>query len=161
RPARTSRSSWSPPHWRCRPNCWQWSFQSAKGGPRVCKTLTLRSRTASPRSHSGGPCLLTEKGRPVPELSIVVPIYNVAPYLAACLESLAAQTFEDFEVVMVDDGSTDDSGEIAAGFAARDDRFRLVTKANGGLGAARNTGIDHASGNFLAFVDSDDLIPLY
>ena len=92
-------------------------------------------------------------------VSVVVPVYNVAAYLDTCLESLAQQTFEDLEVVMVDDGSTDESAEIAERFAARDSRFRLVQKANAGLGAARNTGARHASGEFLAFVDSDDVVP--
>jgi CDP-glycerol glycerophosphotransferase len=92
-------------------------------------------------------------------VSVVVPVYNVAPYLDTCLESLAQQSFGDIEVVMVDDGSTDASAEIAERFAARDSRFRLVQQANAGLGAARNTGARHASGEFLAFVDSDDAVP--
>ena len=92
-------------------------------------------------------------------LSVVVPVYNVAPYLDECLESIAAQYYRDLEVILVDDGSTDESGAIAAAFAARDPRFRVVTKANAGLGAARNTGTEHATGEFLMFVDSDDVIP--
>src|SRR5436309_14441323 len=92
-------------------------------------------------------------------ISVVVPIYNVEEYLEPCLESLAAQTVEDLEVVMVDDGSTDGSRAIAEGFAGRDGRFRLITQPNGGLSAARNTGIDAAGGEFLAFVDSDDILP--
>jgi CDP-glycerol glycerophosphotransferase len=94
----------------------------------------------------------------MPRVSVVVPIYNVEDYLAECLASLAAQTFEDLEVVMVDDGSTDGSGAIAESFAARDPRFKLVRRPNGGLSAARNTGIEAATGEFLAFVDSDDLV---
>ena len=92
-------------------------------------------------------------------ISVVVPIYNVAPYLEECLESLAEQTATDLEIVMVDDGSTDESAEIAARLAARDGRFRLVHQPNAGLGAARNTGSDHATGEFIAFVDSDDVVP--
>ncbi|MEV6298138.1 CDP-glycerol glycerophosphotransferase family protein [Actinoplanes sp. NPDC051861] len=92
-------------------------------------------------------------------LSVVVPIYNVAPYLEECLDSIAAQYYTALEVIMVDDGSTDESGEIAADYARRDSRFKLVTKANAGLGAARNTGVEHATGEFLMFVDSDDVIP--
>jgi CDP-glycerol glycerophosphotransferase len=91
-------------------------------------------------------------------ISVVVPIYNVAPYLEICLESIAAQSFADLEVILVDDGSTDGSTAIAERFVERDPRFRLVTKPNGGLGAARNTGVAHASGEFLTFVDSDDLL---
>ncbi|GAB7048848.1 glycosyltransferase family 2 protein [Catenuloplanes indicus] len=92
-------------------------------------------------------------------LSVVVPVYNVAPYLAECLESIAAQTYRDLDVVLVDDGSTDDSARIAAGFAARDERFRLVSQPNAGLGAARNTGVRAARGELLQFVDSDDVLP--
>ncbi|MDR7279607.1 glycosyltransferase involved in cell wall biosynthesis [Catenuloplanes atrovinosus] len=92
-------------------------------------------------------------------LSVVVPVHNVAPYLVECLESIAAQTYRDLDVVLVDDGSTDDSGRIAAAFTARDDRFRLITQPNAGLGAARNTGVRHARGSLLQFVDSDDVLP--
>jgi CDP-glycerol glycerophosphotransferase len=94
-------------------------------------------------------------------LSMVVPIYNVAPYLPDCLSSIADQGHRDLEVVLVDDGSTDASPRIAAGWAARDSRFRLVSQPNRGLGAARNTGVDHASGDYLMFVDSDDVLPPY
>ncbi|WP_152626658.1 glycosyltransferase family 2 protein, partial [Streptacidiphilus carbonis] len=96
-----------------------------------------------------------------PRLSVVVPIYNVELYLEECLASLAAQTFERFEVVMVDDGSTDSSAVIAEAFAQRDPRFRLVQQENKGLGPARNTGTAemHPDGEFLAFVDSDDIVP--
>jgi CDP-glycerol glycerophosphotransferase len=94
-------------------------------------------------------------------LSVVVPVYNVAPYLEECLASIAAQYYTSLEVIMVDDGSTDESGAIAAAFAERDPRFRLVTKANAGLGAARNTGTEHATGDYLMFVDSDDVLPPY
>ncbi|MEV0581666.1 bifunctional glycosyltransferase family 2 protein/CDP-glycerol:glycerophosphate glycerophosphotransferase [Nonomuraea sp. NPDC050310] len=93
-------------------------------------------------------------------VSVVVPVYDVEPYLRACLASLAAQTWPELEIVMVDDGSPDASAEIAAEFAERDRRFRLLRQANAGLGAARNTGIRAATGDYLAFVDSDDLLPL-
>jgi CDP-glycerol glycerophosphotransferase len=93
-------------------------------------------------------------------VSVVVPIYNVAPYLETCLQSIAAQTLRDIEVVMVEDGSTDDSPSIAEAFSERDRRFRLVRQANAGLGAARNTGIEHATGDFLVFADSDDAVPV-
>jgi CDP-glycerol glycerophosphotransferase len=92
-------------------------------------------------------------------VSVVVPIYNVAAYLHACLDSVARQTMADLEVVMVDDGSTDESPDIAEDYAARDARFRLVRQANAGLSAARNTGVVHASAEFLAFLDSDDVLP--
>jgi CDP-glycerol glycerophosphotransferase len=95
----------------------------------------------------------------VPRISVVVPVYNVEAYLLECLSSLAAQTTSDFEAIMVDDGSTDASAAIARDFAARDPRFRLVTQPNGGLGKARNTGLAAATGEFLAFLDSDDVLP--
>src|SRR4051794_41824217 len=95
----------------------------------------------------------------MPRVSVVVPIYNVEAYLAECLESLAAQTFEDLEVIMVDDGSTDGSAAIAESFAARDPRFKLVRRANGGLRPAPNNGNEAATGGFLAFVVPDDRIP--
>ena len=91
-------------------------------------------------------------------VSVVVPIYNVERYLGACLDSIEHQTFRDLEVVMVDDGSTDAGPALAERYVARDDRFRLVRQPNGGLGKARNTGTDHAAGEFLAFVDSDDVL---
>ena len=94
-------------------------------------------------------------------LSIVVPIYNVAPYLDECLASIARQTRTELEVIMVDDGSTDDSAAIAARFAGTDPRFTLLRKANAGLGAARNTGLEHATGEYLMFVDSDDSLAPY
>ncbi|GAA1251140.1 hypothetical protein GCM10009665_47310 [Kitasatospora nipponensis] len=96
-----------------------------------------------------------------PRLSVVVPIYNVERYLQECLDSIAAQTFEDFECVMVDDGSTDTSAAIAEAFAAQDARFRLVRQENKGLGAARNTGWRHLDphAEYLAYVDSDDTLP--
>ena len=94
-----------------------------------------------------------------PRVSVVVPIYNVEPYLPECLDSISGQTMRDFEVVMVDDGSADRSAEIAAAYESRDPRFRLVRQPNGGLGHARNTGIKLSTGEFLMFVDSDDALP--
>ncbi|MFC5906952.1 bifunctional glycosyltransferase/CDP-glycerol:glycerophosphate glycerophosphotransferase [Streptacidiphilus monticola] len=96
-----------------------------------------------------------------PRLSVVVPIYNVEIYLEECLASLAAQDFSDFEVVMVDDGSSDGSAALARAFAERDPRFRLVEQENKGLGAARNTGVraTDPGSEYLAFVDSDDTLP--
>lgn len=96
-----------------------------------------------------------------PVLSVVVPFYNVEGYLEACLESLERQTLRDIEVIMVDDGSLDGSEAIAKKFTDRDGRFRLVQQGNQGLGPARNTGVRHATGEFLCFADSDDVIPRY
>ncbi|OKJ23449.1 glycosyl transferase [Streptomyces sp. CB00316] len=96
-----------------------------------------------------------------PRLTVVVPLYNVEEYLGACLTSLAEQTMADLEVVLVDDGSTDDGPALAQEFADRDPRFRLIRQENAGLGAARNAGVREADpkGEFLTFVDSDDVVP--
>jgi CDP-glycerol glycerophosphotransferase len=94
-----------------------------------------------------------------PALSVIVPFYNVEEYFAECLDSLLAQDFRDVEVLLVDDGSPDGSRAIAEDYVSRDPRVRLLTRTNGGLGAARNTGVRAARGEFLTFVDSDDLVP--
>ncbi|WP_235736951.1 glycosyltransferase family 2 protein [Nocardioides alcanivorans] len=94
-----------------------------------------------------------------PRLSIIVPFYNVEAYLADCLDSILAQSFWDFEVLLVDDGSPDGSRAIAEQYVARDPRVLLLTRPNGGLGAARNTGVRASRGSHLTFVDSDDLLP--
>lgn len=98
-------------------------------------------------------------GRPAPLLSVVVPAYDVAAWLPACLDSVLAATHPRLEVVVVDDGSPDDSGAIADSYAARDSRVRVVHTDNHGLGAARNEGIRHTTGDYLAFCDSDDVVP--
>lgn len=94
-----------------------------------------------------------------PLLSIVVPIYNVEEYLDLCLASVARQSVARMEVIIVDDGSMDGSLAIAEGYAAKDGRFTVVRQPNAGLGAARNTGIAHATGLYLGFADSDDVVP--
>ncbi len=94
----------------------------------------------------------------MPRISVVVPIYNVEEYLAPCLDSVLAQKVRDIEVLMVDDGSTDGSAAVAAAYAQRDERCKLISQANGGLSKARNTGMDAATGDFLSFVDSDDML---
>lgn len=91
-------------------------------------------------------------------VSIIVPVFNVQEMLAGCLESIRAQTFSDFEVICVDDGSTDGSGAIAARFAKQDKRFRVIRQENKGPSGARNAGLDAAVGKFVFFVDSDDYI---
>lgn len=95
----------------------------------------------------------------MPRITAIVPIYQVEPYLDECLRSLREQTLGDFEVVMIDDGSTDGSAAIAERTAERDRRFRLIRQPNRGLGNARNTGVAAASGELLSFVDSDDVLP--
>ncbi|SDK69664.1 bifunctional glycosyltransferase/CDP-glycerol:glycerophosphate glycerophosphotransferase [Streptomyces indicus] len=96
-----------------------------------------------------------------PRLTVVVPIYNVEDYLEECLRSIAGQTLRSLDVILVDDGSTDDSPRIARAFAARDGRFRYVRQDNAGLSAARNTGVRASDPQveFLTFVDSDDIVP--
>ncbi|NEE32478.1 glycosyltransferase family 2 protein, partial [Streptomyces sp. SID7982] len=98
-----------------------------------------------------------------PRLSVIVPFQDVETYLAECLESIARQTFHDFEVIMVDDGSTDTSTSIAERFCAEDPRFRLMRQESHGPGHARNTGLRamHPEGEFLVFADGDDVIPEY
>jgi len=93
-----------------------------------------------------------------PRLSVVVPFYNVGAYIGDCLDSIARQTWTDFEAILVDDGSPDDSAVVAKELCTRDSRFRIVEQDNAGLGPARNTGADHAVGEYVAFVDSDDLV---
>ena len=94
-----------------------------------------------------------------PAVTVIVPFYNVEAYLAECLDSVLGQSFGDFEVLLVDDGSPDGSRSIAERYVRQDPRVRLLTRPNGGLGAARNTGVRAARGEFLTFVDSDDLLP--
>lgn len=93
------------------------------------------------------------------KVSIVIPIYKVEAYLLECLESIRRQTFGDFEVLMVDDGSPDGSADICRSFSERDSRFRLIQQTNGGVTAARRTGVSHATGEYVVFVDGDDSLP--
>jgi len=94
-----------------------------------------------------------------PLVSVVVPVYNVQDYLEECLDSIIAQTYKHLQVIIVDDGSTDNSLDIARNVAKRDRRLKVFTKGNAGLGAARNTGVEHASGAYVVFADSDDVVP--
>lgn len=93
----------------------------------------------------------------MPAVSIIMPAYNVAPYIGAALESVCAQTFPDFELLVVDDGATDDTPAIAASWAARDSRVRLLRQPNGGISTARNHALRLSSGAVLALLDSDDM----
>lgn len=94
----------------------------------------------------------------MPAISVIIPVYKVEPYLDACVASVAAQTFSDLEILLVDDGSPDGCPALCDAWAQKDPRVRVIHRENGGLSAARNTGIDAATGQFLAFVDSDDLL---
>ena len=94
----------------------------------------------------------------LPLLSVIVPVYKVEAYLDRCIGSIVGQTYQNLEIILVDDGSPDASGAICDAWAAKDSRIRVIHKENGGAGAARNAGLDAARGELLAFVDSDDYI---
>lgn len=89
-------------------------------------------------------------------ISVIVPVYNTEKYLDRCIQSILAQTYTDFELLLVDDGSTDSSGAICDKYAEQDSRIRVFHKANGGASSARNMGLDNAIGEWVCFVDSDD-----
>ena len=93
-----------------------------------------------------------------PLISVIVPIYDVESYLPKCVESVLRQTYTNLEIILVDDGSPDNSGKICDDFAARDPRVRVIHKENGGLSSARNAGLDAAHGEYITFLDSDDWI---
>lgn len=93
-----------------------------------------------------------------PFFSIIVPVYNVSQYLKRCIDSILSQLYGDFELLLVDDGSTDDSGRICDEYAKKDNRIKVFHKKNGGVSSARNKGIDEARGKYVVFVDSDDYI---
>lgn len=96
--------------------------------------------------------------RQAPLISIIVPVYNVEDYVGYCLDSISSQTYSHFECVIVDDGSTDSSGKICEEFCLRDNRFRVIHQKNGGLGPARDSGRDASIGDYIWFVDSDDIV---
>ena len=93
-----------------------------------------------------------------PLISVIVPIYNVVDYLQRCVDSIRKQSYRNLEIILVDDGSTDNSGAMAEKFALEDKRIRVFHKENGGSSSARNLGIEKARGDFIGFVDSDDFI---
>lgn len=94
----------------------------------------------------------------MPKISVIVPVYKVEQYIGRCIESILAQTFRDFELILVDDGSPDNSGTICDEYADKDNRIKVIHKKNGGVSSARNAGIEVATGEWLCFVDSDDVI---
>ena len=94
----------------------------------------------------------------MPEISIIVPIYNVEKYLHQSLDSIRNQTFSDWECILVDDGSKDSSPDICDEYAKEDQRFKVIHQSNGGVSKARNTGLENASGKYIAFVDPDDWV---
>lgn len=94
----------------------------------------------------------------MPSVSVIVPVYNVENYLCRCVDSILGQTYTDFELILVDDGSPDNCGAICDEYAAKDNRIVVIHKENGGLSAARNAGLDAATGKYIYFLDSDDSI---
>ena len=102
--------------------------------------------------------MMMEDIRNMPYVSVIVPVYNTKKYLAECLDSVCTQTYPQLEIIVVDDGSTDDSGVLLREYSQRDNRIRVITQKNQGLSAARNTGLEHSSGEYVVFLDSDDWI---
>ena len=94
----------------------------------------------------------------MPKISIIVPVYNVEKYLEKCIDSILNQSFRDFELILVDDGSTDNSGYVCDRYKDQDNRIIVIHKENGGVSSARNRGLDIARGDFIGFMDSDDFI---
>ncbi|NWQ39168.1 glycosyltransferase [Bacillus sp. EB106-08-02-XG196] len=99
----------------------------------------------------------------VPKISVIIPVYNVENYLHRCVDSVLNQTFQDFEIILINDGSKDSSGEICDDYAKQDKRIKVIHKKNARVSAARNDGIKMAKGKYLSFIDSDDWIepPMY
>ncbi len=94
------------------------------------------------------------------KISVIVPVYNVEEYIQQCLDSIVNQTLKEIEIICVNDGSTDNSPQILEEYAKKDKRIKIINKKNAGLGAARNTGMEHATGEYIGFIDSDDWVDL-
>lgn len=94
----------------------------------------------------------------MPQISIIIPVYNAEQYLTECLDSILGQSFSDYEVIMVDDGSTDGSADVCLRYAEADPRFVYIYKENGGVSSARNKGLDMARGEWVSFIDADDWV---
>lgn len=94
----------------------------------------------------------------LPLISVIVPVYKVEPYLHRCIDSIRNQTYTNLEIILVDDGSPDNCGRICDEYAQKDKRIFVIHQENGGLSAARNSGLDRCSGAYIGFVDSDDCI---
>ena len=92
------------------------------------------------------------------KVSVIIPVYNAEQYLKRCLDSVLAQTYQDFEIICIDDGSTDNSGAICDEYAKKDSRIRILRKENGGVSSARNAGLNIAEGEYITFIDSDDYV---
>ena len=94
----------------------------------------------------------------LPEISVIVPVYKVEPFLKECIDSILLQKFTNFELILIDDGSPDQCGVICDSYAKEDSRIKVIHQTNQGLSAARNTGLDIAIGQYLTFIDSDDIV---
>lgn len=92
------------------------------------------------------------------KISVIIPVYNVKDYIEKCVESVLNQTYKNLEIILVDDGSTDTSGDLCDTLSLKDNRIKVIHKANGGLSSARNAGLNSATGNYIGFIDSDDYI---
>ena len=95
-----------------------------------------------------------------PKISIIIPVYNVEKYLDRCIDSIINQSLKDIEIILVDDGSPDNCPQLCDEWAKKDSRIKVIHKENAGLGMARNTGMQHATGEYIAFIDSDDYVDL-
>ena len=93
-----------------------------------------------------------------PSISVVIPVYNVEKYLSKCVDSVLSQSFTDYEILLIDDGSTDNSGRLCDNYAEKYSCISVIHQENKGLGGARNTGIDHACEDYILFLDSDDYL---
>lgn len=103
---------------------------------------------------------MLEEERGAPLVSVIVPVYNVSRYLKECVDSILNQTYHNLEVILVDDGSTDGSGELCDAYATQDPRVRVIHKVNGGVSSSRNVGLEAVHGEYISFVDADDLLDL-
>src|SRR5699024_9306920 len=134
-----------------------------RGGP--TSSTNLPTTAGAPAGAPAGSPAGSPAGAPAepapdrPLLSVLIPVYNVAAYLEECLTSVVNQTLKDLQIILIDDGSTDASAEIAARFAAQDERIQLIHQEHRGLGAVRNRGVRLARGAYLTFLDSDDTLP--
>ena len=97
----------------------------------------------------------------MPLISVILPVYRVEKYLDRCLQSITGQTYRNLEIILVDDGSPDNSGAICDAWAEKDDRIRVIHKQNAGAGAARNTGLAVATGEIISMIDSDDYLEIH
>ena len=94
----------------------------------------------------------------LPYVSVIIPVYNTAPYLRQCLDSVCKQTLQNIEIICINDGSTDNSAEILQQYEEKDSRVCVITQENKGIAVARNIGLQYARGQYIGFVDSDDWI---